>query len=287
MGLLLLARILLRVVIPLAAPVGSGLLPEYGAQLFLFFLAVVAAYVIRNFIQKNNQERERDRLALEKLQLETSLRQAELEALRMRMNPHFLFNALQNISVLAEHDPPAASEMLARLGDLLRAALQTEFQAEVALETELALTQSYLDVEKVRFGDRLSVLMNLAPGTEHALVPALVLQPLVENAILHGLQTVHSGTIRVASALEKGQLILTVCDNGVGLPVEFLERLKLGVGLGSTRERLRHLYPKAHQFEVRRLDKGGTEIRMTLPFRLQEARTNDTDHEQPALANRR
>jgi DNA-binding LytR/AlgR family response regulator len=142
---------------------GAGFFPELGAQLFLYALAVAGAFVTRTFVQKSDRDRERDRLALEKSQLEASLRQAELQTLRMRLNPHFLFNTLQNISVLTEHDPTSASQMLSRLGDLLRASFRSDFQAEVPFETELvhkslaAQLQMLLDQRKDDTPDRLVV----------------------------------------------------------------------------------------------------------------------------------
>src|SRR5207248_2891930 len=111
-----------------------------------------------------DQERERAALLLEKSRLEASLKAAELNVLRMRLNPHFLFNTLQNVSVLAQEDPKVASQMLTRLGDLLRAALRSETEPEVPLSAEIALTESYLHVEKMRFADRLNVSIDLAPG---------------------------------------------------------------------------------------------------------------------------
>jgi sensor histidine kinase YesM len=215
MGLLFLAT-LFRMSGSVRESTGAGFFPELGAQLFLYALAIAGAFVTRTFVQKSERDRERDRLALEKSQLEASLRQAELETLRMRLNPHFLFNTLQNISVLAEHDPSSASQMLSRLGDLLRASFRSDFQAEVPLETELGLTQAYLDVESIRFGDRLSVSMDVSDRTRQALVPALLLQPLVENAIIHGLRAQNAGRIRIRSAIDGDRLMLTVSDNGVG-----------------------------------------------------------------------
>ena len=144
---------------------------------------MVSAYAIRSLIQLRNREREAAQLALEKAELETSLRQAELETLRTRLNPHFLFNCLQNISVLAEEDPKIANQMLTRLGELLRTALRQNAAPEIPLDAEIALTKSYIAVEKVRFSDRLSVLFDVASESVQALVPTFLLQPLVENAI--------------------------------------------------------------------------------------------------------
>jgi len=156
-------------------------------ELFIQFLVyagvVVSAYAIRSLIQLRNREREAAQLALEKAELETSLRQAELETLRTRLNPHFLFNCLQNISVLTEEDPKIANQMLTRLGELLRTALRQNAAPEIPLDAEIALTKSYIAVEKVRFSDRLSVLFDVASESVQALVPTFLLQPLVENAI--------------------------------------------------------------------------------------------------------
>lgn len=265
--------------------VGTGLVAEFAAQLFLFFLAYVGAYVRRGLIQRSEHERERDRLALEKSELESSLRQAELETLRTRLNPHFLFNTLQNISVLAEHDPPLASEMLSRLSDLLRAAFRSDFQAEIPLETELELTRAYLDIERIRFGDRLTIAVDLADDTVHALVPALVLQPLVENAIVHGLQFSAAGTIRIQSAIEEERLMLRVIDNGTGLEEETVERLKLGIGLGSVRDRLARMYPGNHEFDLRKGDQGGFEVRFAIPLRFSGPHSRENVNGQLTLAD--
>ncbi len=245
---------------------------------FLFWTVVGAGYVMR-------KQRESARLALDKAELEASLRQAELEVLRTRLNPHFLFNALQNISVLAEQEPRTASRMLARLGDFLRAALRRDLESEVTLEGDIGLTRSYLEVEKMRFGDRLKVVIDMAPDTRQALVPALLLQPLAENAIKHGLQGTRGGTLAIRSVRENGNLVLTVRDDGAGLPGESLEDLEIGVGLGSACDRLARMYPGRHELSVRRLSEGGTEVRVALPFRAAAAVSEDR-REQPAGVDR-
>ncbi len=246
----------------------------------------VAGCILRRFSELHEREREADRLALEKAKLEFSLKQAELENLRMRLNPHFLFNTLQNISVLAQHEPRTASQMLTRLGDLLRVAFRRDSQPEVTLETEMGLTQAYLDVERMRFRDRLSVLIEVAPGTEQALVPTFLLQPLVENAINHGLGgTSSAGRIRICSAKEDGRLILSVIDNGVGFAAESLKDLEMGVGLGSTCERLTRMYSERGGLTVRRIPQGGTEVRVTLPLRLNILPVEE-GYEQSSVVNR-
>jgi len=152
----------------------------------------------------------------------------------MKMNPHFLFNTLQNISVLAVQEPHSAILMLTRLGDLLRASFRKDSQQEIPLEAEIALTQAYLDIERVRFRDRLSVLVDIEPGTEGALVPTFLLQPLAENAIKHGLRVSNiCGRIEIRGVLDGGRLVLTVADNGAGISTTSLQKLQMG-GIGCT-----------------------------------------------------
>jgi two-component system, LytTR family, sensor kinase len=234
---------------------------------FLYWSAVGGSYLLRTLLEARENERRAGRLALEKSRLEASLRQSELDALRMRLHPHFLFNSLQNIAVLTQHDPLTASRMLTRLGDLLRVSLGTSHQVECTLDTEIALTRAYLAIEQMRFGDRLSAVIDVARGTERALVPTFLLQPLVENAIRHGLQNVRvGGVIAIASAVSNGSLVLTVTDNGIGPPAAPLSRLPLGVGLGATRERLARMYPARHTLSMIAVPEGGTEVRLTLPL---------------------
>jgi two-component system, LytTR family, sensor kinase len=259
----------------LRAPMES-LIPPLKIPLIEFFyhqvpywITVGASYILRHFDQLRERERETARLALEKAQLESTLRLAELESLRMKLNPHFLFNALQNISVLALQNPRAAAVMLSRLGDLLRVSFRKDAQPEIPLQAEIALTQAYLDIERVRFRDRLSVLVDIAPGTESALVPTFLLQPLVENAIKHGLAATNaSGRIQIRSLLQPDRLVLTVADNGAGISADNFQGLQVGVGLGSTFERLNRLYPDQHEFTVYNIQEGGTEVRIALPYHL-------------------
>ncbi len=241
---------------------------EYLIAEALYWCVVVAAYIIRSRIQLHEQEQTAAQLALEKSQLEIDLRQAELEALRARLNPHFLFNTLQNISVLAQQDPRTASRMLARLGDLLRVVLRSDSQSETTLDEEFAFTRAYVALEKMRFGDRLTVCFEADADPLRAAVPTFLLQPLVENAIVHGLKDAHhAGVIVVRGGREGEDLVLTVNDNGIGPPTEDLSQMKIGIGLGSTGERLARMYPDRHSLSMRALPEGGTEVRITIPFR--------------------
>jgi two-component system, LytTR family, sensor kinase len=261
---------------------------ELALEQALYWSTVGGSCVIRNLLELREKEREAAQLALEKSKLESSLRQAELDTLRMRLNPHFLFNCLQNISTLSQQDPKTASKMLARLGDLLRTALQRSAEAETTLDAEVALTEAYVAIEKMRFGPRLSVLLDIAPDTANALLPSFLLQPLVENAIKHGLRGEQkTGVIWIRSARQTDELILTVSDNGNGLPKENPEELAMGIGLGSTCERLARMYAGRHTFSLRGLPEGGTEVRMTLPLKSKEVATRKPACEQPSSLDRR
>jgi two-component system, LytTR family, sensor kinase len=234
-----------------------------------FWSSVAGGYVIRTVFQLHQQEQRASRLALEKSQLEASLNQAQLEVLRARLNPHFLFNSLQNISVLTKQDPQTASRMLAVLGDLLRAVLRRDSQPESTLAEEIDLTRSYVALEQMRFGDRLQVTFEIDDAAQQAMVPCFLMQPLLENAIVHGLRGVRkTGIIEVRVTKENQDLAITVRDNGVGPPAD-TNGMKIGVGLGSTCERLARMYPDRQQFSIRKLEEGGTEVRITLPLRFQ------------------
>ncbi len=256
---------------------------EFGFEEFVFWSALATYWAVRTFQQRSRQA---TRLALEKAQLETSLRQAELEALRMRLNPHFLFNTLQNISVLAQQNPKLASGMLTRLGDLLRVALRRDIPSETTVQDEIALTQDYLAVEKMRFGDRLTILSEVAPDTDQALMPSFLLQPLVENAVIHGLRGVsQAGRIALRTAREGDQLVVTVADNGVGSPDHRPDERHAGLGLSSTQERLCKMYPDEHEFAIRKTSGGGTEVRIAIPFRLGDDPEESIPREQPSIVN--
>jgi two-component system, LytTR family, sensor kinase len=260
---------------------------EYVFQIALYFVALLAATMIRNLIEMQESERRAAQLALEKSEIEATLRKSELEMLRMRLNPHFLFNSLQNISVLARQNPDAASQMLARLGDVLRAALRKGASAQTALSSEIALTKAYVEVEQIRFAGRLSVLFEIDGDLESALVPSFLLQPLVENAITHGLRGGQaSGAIWVRAVREADELVLTVSDNGSGPPAERLADLEMGIGLGSTCERLERMFPGRHALSMRKLTEGGTEIRIVLPVQWSDSPIASPPHEFAPSAHR-
>ena len=248
---------------------------EMELQFALYIVTLGASAFLRHLAQLHAMEAE---LAIQKAELEGALKQAELETLRLRLNPHFLFNCLQNISALAADDAKTASTMLARLGDLLRVALRGDYQTEITLADETKLTQAYLSIEQVRFGDRLSVLFQIDPAAEKALVPSLLLQPLVENAIKHGLSEMDTGgIIWIRGALDDFALNLSIRDNGRGFPATDENRSLGGVGLGATRERLTRIYGAQHTFLIRALPEGGTEVSISLPLRSGATMTPNYD----------
>ena len=260
---------------------------EFYFGQFGFWCTWAAAWALRTFAQYHRQARQATHLALEKSQLEASLQRAELENLRMRLNPHFLFNTLQNISVLTQQNPKLATQMLTRLGDLLRTALRRDVSPETTLREELATTRDYLAVEKMRLGDRLTVLEDVEPDIEQARIPSFLLQPLVENAVIHGLRgAAQAGTIVMQARREGERLLITVADNGRGVPENWRTGLKVGVGLSSTEERLARMYRGEQDFQIRRLAEGGTEVRISIPFHVQEILEESVADERPSPVSR-
>ena len=198
-------------------------------------------------------------------ELEGRLAQARLQALQSQMNPHFLFNTLHSISALMHKDVDAADRMVMKLSELLRLALDNTETHEVPLSQELDFLQRYLEIEKTRFRERLNVEMNIAPETLQARVPNLVLQPLVENAIKHGVERhARPGRIVLRAQRQNGQLELEVQDNGGGLPEG--KPLREGIGLANTRSRLQQLYGAKQKFELKNVETGGLLVRVVLPF---------------------
>jgi two-component sensor histidine kinase len=201
--------------------------------------------------------------------LEAELAKAQLQSLRTQLQPHFLFNTLHAISSLMDEDVRAARRMIARLADLLRTTLDTGDQQEVTLLRELETLQLYLDIERERFSDRLRIELDVRPDVLEARVPSLLLQPLVENAVRHGIAPLQrGGRITVSAAREAGRLSLTVEDDGAGALVEG-QPLE-GVGLRNTRARLERLYPDTHDLTIDRPTAGGYRVRVRIPFSTED-----------------
>src|SRR5258706_1776248 len=182
--------------------------------------------------------------------LESELATARLHALRAQLQPHFLFNTLHAISALVARNPEAADRMIADLSDLLRLALEDVDQGEVTIRRELELVECYLSIERTRFADRLTVHMSIAPETLDALVPSLILQPLVENAMRHGVSHREGPSwIEIRSTPETGRLSLCVRDGGEDPTASGGRPLREGIGFRSTRARLEELYAGEHSFD--------------------------------------
>lgn len=205
--------------------------------------------------------------------LERSFSEARLIALRMQLDPHFLFNALNTISSQVERDPRLARQMIEHLGDLLRLSLENKDRHQVPLMEELAFLDPYLSIQKIRFGDRLRIAMEVAPEVKYASVPCLILQPLVENAIRHGLaQRTSGGTVTISAQRLDDQLEIRVSDEGAGLPPAWTLQQSAGLGLSVTRERILGLHPNgASSFSIHRRKGGGTEAVILLPLCLNGA----------------
>jgi signal transduction histidine kinase len=198
-------------------------------------------------------------------ELETRLTQARLESLRLQLHPHFLFNTLNAISAFVGADPERARRMVARLGELLRRTLEGGTAAELTLSQELDLLSPYLEIQRIRFGDRLSFELEVADGVGAALIPTLMLQPLVENAVEHGVKQTRDGArVRLSAQRAGDRLKLEIADNGPG-PT----RGGNGVGLANTRARLAGLYGDAHRFELKAVETGGAVVTIELPFRCE------------------
>lgn len=209
--------------------------------------------------------RESERRALDSAHLETRLVEAHLQSLQRQLQPHFLFNTLNAISGLMRTDVEAADRMMDRLGDLLRMALDSSNVQEVPLKDELEMLQKYLDIEQTRFGSRLSVQMRIAPETLEAQVPNFLLQPLVENAVRHGVAPhTRQGRIAVEAVREADRLVLRIRDSGDGVAPHYLTLLNQGVGLTNTRARLDHLYRTEHSFVFS--NDGGFCVTIAIPF---------------------
>lgn len=244
-----------------------GLWPLFRDNIHLNILTYWVILGVYYVLDYHHRWREREVHAAE---LERALSEAQLQALKMQLHPHFLFNALNSIAALMHSDVEAADTMLVRLSDLLRRALDQAGAQEVSLGQELDFLRPYLEIEKVRFQERLSVVFAIPPELLEARVPNLILQPLVENAIRHGIAPrTAPGHITVSAVREGETLHLEVRDNGGGLfegrsPVE-------GIGLGNTRARLERLYGAAQSFTLVNLPEGGLSARVSLPLRLIES----------------
>jgi two-component system LytT family sensor kinase len=218
-------------------------------------------------------ERDKRDQELKTAKLELMLGEARLAALRSQLRPHFLFNSLNAISAYIETAPAVACLMLEQVSDLLRMSLQHHESQEIPLYEEFAFLGKYLGLQKLRFEDRLEISIRMDPDASAALVPTFILQPLVENAVRHGIAMRHEkGAIEVNAWRNNGDLGISIRDDGPGLPAKWTIQDRLGTGLTNTRERLETLYGKGGQdrLNIRNAPDGGVLVNLTLPFHVQE-----------------
>jgi LytS/YehU family sensor histidine kinase len=243
---------------------------QYGFGLRNFFLFDFFVYwaILGVGYAFDYRERYREREA-QAAALKAQLAEAQLESLKMQLHPHFLFNTLHTIAGLVRsNERRPAVDMIAGLSDLLRHALESADEQEVPLREEVKFIELYLDIQRIRFSDRLTVRIDVAPDALDALVPNLILQPLVENAIRHGVALDESaGSIVIDAYRTQETLHLRVCDDGPGLQSGWRMEESEGIGLANTSERLKHLYGSAHRFDLSNGTHGGMTAALAIPFR--------------------
>lgn len=225
---------------------------------------VVAAIAFGLMYYRKYKERE-----MQTIQLESQLTKARLEALKMQLQPHFLFNTLHSVSALMRRDVDSAERVIAQLSDLLRISLESAEQQEITLEKELEFLGRYLDIEQTRFRDRLKVEYYIDADCLDATVPNMLLQPIVENAVRHGIAP-HSkpGIIEISARREGNSLRMSVRDNGKGIDPNGPKRK--GVGLANTRERLKQHFAERYKFELEDIPSGGLAVNVLIPFTTEQ-----------------
>jgi two-component system LytT family sensor kinase len=237
---------------------------------FIVFVAVLAAGFARNYFWRYQVRREEAvRLQAQAAQLQAQLADARLSALRMQLNPHFLFNTLHAVSALVERDPRGVRRMIARLSELLRTSLDEADEPEVPLQREFTFTERYLDVIQIRFQGHLQVDMHADENVRDALVPNLILQPLVENAIKHGISKLSSGGyVEVTAKREGERVIISVRDNGPDVSLDKPPSSN-SLGLRNTRARLAALYGPVQSLTLKHAPDGGLIAEVSLPYHTQ------------------
>lgn len=244
------------------------LVKSFHYNLLIYWVILTVCHALDFYQQAQDRE-------LRASELEKHLAEARLQALQMQLNPHFLFNTLHAISALMHQDVEAADRMIARLSDLLRYALESTEAQEVPLRKELAFLDRYLEIEQTRFGDRLIVQKQIDPQTLDLNVPNLILQPLLENAIRHGIEPhARKGKIVLTARRETDRLRLEVWDNGAGLHQEH-DQANEGVGLSNTRARLEELYGSEYRLELKNAPEGGLVVRVEIPYEMTPGQSED------------
>ena len=240
-----------------------------GHYQVIIYWAILGAGVSFDYYKKyREREIEASRLLLRSTTLESQLSKAQLDSLKMQLHPHFLFNTLHAISALMEDSPKRARRMIARLGELLRSTLDISDQQTITVEKEIALTRLYLEIEQERFREDLEVKIDVGSDELECAVPSLILQPLVENAIKHGIKNQKKAVIEVAVVLRNKRIEIRVKDNGPGFSFGDSDELEEGIGLSNTKARLEQLYGDKHEFSVTNSDEGGAVVEISFPCKV-------------------
>lgn len=238
-------------------------LMEYHKQ-FLAYWFFYAVYMLFKAIHENERQKFRA------VQLEEQITKARLQALQMQLNPHFLFNTLNMISATMYENVPAADKMLANLSDLLRLTLRSMQSEEHSLEKELDFIHLYLEIMRARFGDNLTVNLQIEPDTKQIKVPFFILQPIIENSIRFGMESLKPLVIEIEARKIEQQVFLRISDNGPGVKENNLQNSKIGVGFSNTIERLEKLYGTEQTFQLQNHPNGGLEVLIQIPLRISE-----------------
>ncbi len=245
---------------------GRFVVGNFSEGIGIYLLIAITSYAF-SYYRRDREGQVRTLL------LEAQLSQAQMQALKMQLNPHFLFNTLHSISALLHRDTESARQMITRLGDFLRLTLENSGSQEVTLQQEIEFLSCYLEIERIRFQDRLVTRIDVSQQTLDAKVPNLILQPIVENAIRHGIAPRSTpGLIEIEANQRNGALRIQIRDNGPGLPEHRTPEnlFKKGLGLANTETRLERLYGAAHVFDLRNNPDGGLVVTLEIPFHLEE-----------------
>ncbi len=238
------------------------LIVNYLADYLIYWLFLILIYAV-DYYKKTRQKE------LQTQQLETQLARAQLQVLKMQLRPHFLFNALHTISALVHKNADLADKMITRLSDLLRRTLENTDSQLVSLAEEIEFVDNYLEIEMVRFPNRLKVEKDIQKETLNKLVPNLIIQPLVENSIKYCVAPYsRPGIIQIQAALKKNRLSIQVIDNGPGIKGTSSEVVRKGIGLSNIQERLKKLYGSDHRFELINIPEGGLIVNIEFPYSI-------------------
>ncbi|HEY0320721.1 MAG TPA: histidine kinase [Pyrinomonadaceae bacterium] len=251
---------------------------NFSEGIGIYLLIAIITYAISYYNRYRKGE-------LRAMQLEAQLSQAQLQALKMQLHPHFLFNTLHSISALLSRDTDKARTMITRLGDFLRLTLENNGMQEVTLQQEIEFLRCYLEIERVRFQDRLTTSMDIDPAALDSKVPNLILQPIVENAIRHGIAPRSTPGLIIIQAKQENELLrIEVRDNGPGIPVNRKDEnlFNKGVGLANTQTRLERLYGAAHRFELINDPSGGLVVTLEIPTKNGKPTTRPAQDKQRA-----